>query len=421
LKLSGDKSLNNYANWEAYKFYSEAINALKQMPESEENKRKQIDIRLSIADSLVRLSFPEELVDNYEEGEKLSKELGDTQSLSQFYNLKAVYYQMTGELELGLKYAEETLKEAEKIKDIELVAISSMSLLNAYNFIGQHFKIAEIAPGVIDLLEKNDRTKEKYNSPVNLYSFTCAYYGQSLGWLGDFDEAQIISEKGIRNAEKSDDIYNLGFCEMIYCSCLFALGDSKLIIEYSEKSIQHFEEVNFSFGLAFSRLYLGYGYYLNEDQETAKKHADQGLKIQINSGLEAGSSMFYGVLSIIHCDSNDLAEAQIHAEKAVELSKKNNERAYEGLSRVWLGKILGKKDSSYLDKGEDSILQGIKMLEELKLRPWVSQGYFFLGELYTDSGQKEKALENLTKAETEFKDMGMDYWLNKTREVLAIN
>ncbi len=44
-----------------------------------------------------------------------------------------------------------------------------------------------------------------------------------------------------------------------------------------------------------------------------------------------------------------------------------------------------------------------------------------MGELYTDSGQKEKALENLTKAEAEFKDMGMDYWLGKTREVLAIN
>ncbi len=47
------------------------------------------------------------------------------------------------------------------------------------------------------------------------------------------------------------------------------------------------------------------------------------------------------------------------------------------------------------------------------------RGRLFLGELYADTGQTEKALETLKKAEAEFKDMGMDYWLRKTQEVLA--
>jgi hypothetical protein len=34
-------------------------------------------------------------------------------------------------------------------------------------------------------------------------------------------------------------------------------------------------------------------------------------------------------------------------------------------------------------------------------------------------GQKEKALENLKKAETMFQEMGMDYWLAVTREASA--
>jgi len=48
-----------------------------------------------------------------------------------------------------------------------------------------------------------------------------------------------------------------------------------------------------------------------------------------------------------------------------------------------------------------------------------AQGYLFLGELYADKGQKEKALENLKKAERMFRDMGMDYWVAKTQEVLG--
>ena len=58
-------------------------------------------------------------------------------------------------------------------------------------------------------------------------------------------------------------------------------------------------------------------------------------------------------------------------------------------------------------------------LDELKLRPFAWQDHLYLGELYADNGQKDKALETLKKAEDEFKDMGMDYWLRKTQEVLA--
>jgi hypothetical protein len=57
-------------------------------------------------------------------------------------------------------------------------------------------------------------------------------------------------------------------------------------------------------------------------------------------------------------------------------------------------------------------------LDELKAKPAYAQGYFFLGELYADTGQRDKAREHLIKAEEMFRGMGMDYWLDKTQEVL---
>ncbi len=42
-----------------------------------------------------------------------------------------------------------------------------------------------------------------------------------------------------------------------------------------------------------------------------------------------------------------------------------------------------------------------------------------MGVLYADIGQKDKALENLKKADGMFRGMGMDYYLAKTQEVLA--
>jgi hypothetical protein len=58
-------------------------------------------------------------------------------------------------------------------------------------------------------------------------------------------------------------------------------------------------------------------------------------------------------------------------------------------------------------------------LEGLKLKATCSQGYLFLGELHADAGQRDEALENLKKAESMFREMGADYWLAKTEEVMG--
>jgi len=55
--------------------------------------------------------------------------------------------------------------------------------------------------------------------------------------------------------------------------------------------------------------------------------------------------------------------------------------------------------------------------QRIQILGWFSQGYLYLGELYANTNQKEKALENLEKAEGMFQDMGMDYWLGKTYAV----
>jgi tetratricopeptide (TPR) repeat protein len=75
-------------------------------------------------------------------------------------------------------------------------------------------------------------------------------------------------------------------------------------------------------------------------------------------------------------------------------------------------------EKSQLHKAEEHIMKGMKMLDQLKTKPGYSMGHLLLGELCADAGQKEKALENLKKAEELYQEMGMDHWLARTRRVL---
>lgn len=107
------------------------------------------------------------------------------------------------------------------------------------------------------------------------------------------------------------------------------------------------------------------------------------------------------------------------AELALQFALQNNERQAIGMSRLWLGRRIGRIDPTQIEDEKQQILQGISLLEELGLPPFFGVGYMFLGEVHAASGRQEETLAMLKKAEALFEKMGMNYWLGKMREVLA--
>jgi hypothetical protein len=85
---------------------------------------------------------------------------------------------------------------------------------------------------------------------------------------------------------------------------------------------------------------------------------------------------------------------------------------------VVLGWVLYKMDPRQCGQAEEHILQGIRTLDEQKVKPISAIGHLALGNLYADTGQKEKALQSLKTAKAAFQEMRMDYWLRRTQEVL---
>ena len=77
-----------------------------------------------------------------------------------------------------------------------------------------------------------------------------------------------------------------------------------------------------------------------------------------------------------------------------------------------------KMDRSDIAEAEANILKGIKILDELKARPYLTQSFFHLGEFYADIDRKEEAVENLNKSLSMCREMGIQYWPEKIQQVL---
>jgi len=418
LKLSGSKTTRNYSNWEAFRFYKEAIKVLNQLPETQDNKRKQIEVILLMATPMMLLAYPEDSLRIHQEGVRLCEEVDDKKSLLILYSLVGIYYLHRGRPLDAIKYSEIGFEQSQKIQDIELMAPIARGLCISYVAAGEFRKTIDVAPKVIDLLENKQRESDFFGAPFNPYSLLCAYYGFSLAMLGNFKKGMEYFERGLRVILAVNHLSSLGVAEAMYGLSFVAKGDGINAIKHLQKSIRHFEEGRTVFILSVAWSGLGSGYYYLGDLEAAKKHMEKGLDITMRGGSEWWISFHYLYLSKIHLDLGDPKNSRSFIEEALKLSQKNSEKHLEGASWTWLGRILGKTDPSQSDKAEECIVKGIKILEEMGIKPWCSEGYLCLGELYADTGKREKALQNMKKAERMFQKMGMDYWLARTQEVM---
>jgi class 3 adenylate cyclase/tetratricopeptide (TPR) repeat protein len=418
LKLSGDKAARNYSAWEAFRFYREAVNLLNSMPDTDENKRRGIEVRHLMAIPMMTLGYPEDSLKILQEGERFSKELGDDNNLAKFYCNMGLYYVFKGDPLRGITYAENAFNRAEKIQDIELITPIGFELCTSYLSRGDFSKIIEVAPKVIALLEKTQIESVSFGRGEVIYSTLLSSYGYAMGCLGKFQEGQALCEKGLRYALERDNLNCLAMVESFYGWIFADRGDGENAVEHFRNAIRYCEETQNISMLGPNLAGAGWGYYLLEELETSRNCAEKSIQLQSDAEIPYFLAVAYWVLAAIHLDSGELEKARGCGEKSLELSQKHSEEWVEGNTRILLGRILGKIGPPNSDKAKEYIMQGIGILNELKIKPYLSQGYLYLGELFADMGQQEKAVEALKKAEAMYHDMGMDYWLRRTQSLL---
>ena len=420
LKLSGDKTRAGYANWEALRFYREAIDVLDQMPPTDANKREGIDARLSLVMPAMFLSYPEDTLNVIKAGAKMSREIGDDRSLAKLDGTLAHAYAIKGESNLAIEHAEKCFKRAQKIQDLDLMAPVARDLTSAYMFAGELSKAVPIFSTVIPMIEKSNNRSESFGRPASVYTFLCGLAGFIMGFLGSFDEAEILCEKALANALQNNNIYELAYSEFSYGIASMQKGDGQSIIEHLQKCVGYLEQSQMTTLMDPTLASLGLGYIYQGDLEKAKNFADQAIVAACQPEAASGNALLtQSLLAIVYSELGDLEKAHSCATKAVKLSEERMVGGWEGLAHLVYGLVLARMGKERLEEAEKCIDRALMILNEYGLKPWLANGIITLGEIYARSGQSKKALEALGEAREMFRDMGMDYWLDRTQKVLA--
>ena len=419
LKAAGQKAIEKYSFFEAFNSFKDALNTLNQIPPTEQTVKEQINIRLLLSDCIYPLGYPETSMQVLVVGKKLSEELGDKRSTADFHRKIGYYYGTEGKHLLAIKYLEDSLREIKGLDDFDLTVQVTAELCILYGRVGQFCKVVDIAPSILKLVERKKEEHNLFGITAVSYSRLISIYGLSLGLLGNFIEGETYLEKGLLAATEIGDKFIMAVCETHYGYYSIFKGDSNSSIKYLHNAITHWKKLESDWALSWTQSFLGYAYYLFGDLDTAREHAENGLSMESSINFKAQSCIQHWVLSEILLEMNKQEEAQKYVQEALKRSQKYNEGCWEGLSWVTLGKICGKTKPQEIEKAKESILKGIRVLEELELMPHSAIGYLRMGELYADVQQSEKAKENLLKAKEMFQKMAMECWLIKANKGLV--
>jgi class 3 adenylate cyclase len=420
LKQAGRKAVKNDALFESLRLYKEAVGVLLKLPQTDENKREQIDLILSMQFSELRTGFSEDYLPLLQKAEALAEELDDSKNrLIARSNLGIYYIIKGGDPELACNYLDSCIGHPELVQDIEFMVRTGIDLCISCIISGNAQRINRIAPTIISLIESRQTQAEFFGVPFNPYSLILAIWGMNTGACGHFEEGEELLDKALAFAEKINHQATLGMVQYFYGLLLTTKGEGTRAAGILKKAVNNFEESQSMVSLGMAWACLGYAHWLTGEYQTALEFTKKGLMIHSDLGMPSNRSLCHYYCGLAHFGLSDLEQAKIQTEQAVQCSLINNEKLVQGISKISLGQILAKAYSGQIEIAEEHIRQGIRLLEELEIPSCSVLGYLRLGEVFAESGRKEEALTNLKKAETMFQEMGMDYYLERTQEMLG--
>jgi len=108
-------------------------------------------------------------------------------------------------------------------------------------------------------------------------------------------------------------------------------------------------------------------------------------------------------------------EAWSHAQEALALSRRLGARGSEADALCLAGDVAS---ADRADDAERYYREALVLASQLRMRPIVAHCHLGLGSLYRRAGKSEQVLEHLTTATMMYREMGMDFWLEKAEAAL---
>ncbi len=412
LRQAGDKAAARSANREAVAWYEDALVALKYLPQSHERLEQAVDIRFDLRNALWPLGEPERSLDHLREAKALAETLGDQRRLGWVLSYMTQHLRMTGDLDLAIETAQQTIAIARSIQDFALQVATFTHLGPLYRERGDYRQALEILRTNVDALQ-GSLARERFGLaglPSVLLRFHLVW---CLAEMGNFPEGIPYAQEGIRTAEEADNPFSLMYAYAGAGILWLLRGELSQATPMLERGFELCRVRNLPMPFPLTASSLGIAYALSGRLAEAIPLLEQALEQATAMKLMVNRSIVAARLGEGYLLSGRMDDALRLAGDALVLSHMQKERGYEAYTLRLLGEITAETDPPDVHKAQAYYRQALELADELGMRPLAAHCHLGLGKLYRRTGSRSAANTHLTAATSLFREMDMRFWVEK--------
>jgi DNA-binding NtrC family response regulator/tetratricopeptide (TPR) repeat protein len=417
-RQAGLRAAARSAHLEAIAYFEQALAALARLPEDRERLEQSIDLRLELRNSLHPLGDPERIVALLREAEGLATRLEDPRRLARVFSFMTQYFRLIGQLDRAVESAERALALAGDLRDAPLWIVANTYLGAAYDSRGEYHRAADILRKSVESLPGTSIGQDLRVAGL-VPVFARIYLARCLADTGEFREAAVHGEEGLRLAEAADDAYSLVFASLGVGSLYYLKGEIAPAIETLERALALSRTLTLPVALPLVACPLGAAYSVSGRSGEAIALLEEGARQGLAMGRIGGHSRIMVRLGEAYLRAGRLDEADAAGRRALEMARERSERGHEAYALHLLGELMARRTPGDLGAADAALRDAAALAEELGMRPLRAHCHTSRARLEGRAGRIASARRLYAAGLEAFREMDMPFWRQRAEAEAA--
>jgi class 3 adenylate cyclase/tetratricopeptide (TPR) repeat protein len=403
---AGDKAVELSAYQEAGAFFESALQALTHLPQDHERIRQGIDVRLKLRPVFGATAKYNRLEDWLADAEILATSIDDRPRLAAINVARSFVHNWRGELDASIQCGLRARSIAREIGDRAVDVGASFYLGQAYMWRGdfrQSVAVLEDNLSWIDGPLRHQRVGTTGTGSV----LWLGMLGASHGRLGNFEAAIDAARKACLIADEVQRPYDIALAYWWAGFIWSHKGDVPTALQALEHGFAICRASQINYLVPILSTSLGYAYALAGRLTEGIPLLTKALGFSRASNFtygEAWSSVYLGFANLLDNKYEGMLD---HARSALELSRKYKYRAIEADALRLLAEIHRGGPSPAAQEAERHYLRAREIYLELGLRPEYARCQIGLAQTLMQSGREAEAERLFEQASELCRGMGM--------------
>ena len=409
-----------YAYAEARLHYARALEALAKLPDTEENRQRNVDVLIKRVSSSWGADSLEQNMTRLFEAESLAKELlgPDGRPGSDRLRLARIHFWM-GRVHYGankmpeaIGYFQQVLEVAEELDDAELLALPSLTIGAVMLVQGHLDKAKSLLSKAIPASAQMGRWPE--------WARAVGFHGIALSMSGDCAAGVAEVQRALARMREISSLRGIAMSNVHLSVVYIYAGDLLHAIEAGRKGVEAGEQSKERILVCVGNAWRGWAEGRAGDFEAAAASmARSQAVIQEPGGQVIGADWIAAINAEIALGMGCFEDALALTERAIGIAQKMGGIFAEGLARQVRGQALAAVNPPRWDEAEAQLTESLRLLESGQQRVEAARTHVAWGTVCRDRGDLAATREHWEQAAVQFEASDLLQELGQVHALLA--